>query len=64
MGPGGGIIPCASGAGILAVLPCFSHKEESALVYGAPTGGYTTPTLTIVALAIRLAEHITTELSH
>ena len=46
---------------------CKVHGISNLFIAGSsvfPTGGYTTPTLTIVALAIRLAEHITTELSH
>jgi choline dehydrogenase-like flavoprotein len=46
---------------------CKVHGISNLFIAGSsvfPTGGYTTPTLTIVALALRLAEHLTTELKH
>ena len=45
---------------------CKVHGISNLFIAGSsvfPTGGYTTPTLTLVALALRLAEHIAAELN-
>jgi choline dehydrogenase-like flavoprotein len=46
---------------------CRLHTVPNVYVAGSsvfPTGGYANPTYTIVALAIRLAEHLGTVLAH
>ena len=45
---------------------CRLHETENLFIAGSslfPTGGYVNPTLTIVALAIRLADHLKTKLA-
>lgn len=45
---------------------CRLHETENLYIAGSsvfPTGGYVNPTLTIVALAVRLADHLKTELA-
>ncbi|MDZ8095035.1 MAG: GMC family oxidoreductase [Nostoc sp. DedQUE05] len=46
---------------------CQVHGISNLFMAGSsvfPTGGYANPTLTIIALAIRLADHLKAELSH
>jgi choline dehydrogenase-like flavoprotein len=46
---------------------CQVHGIDNLFIAGSsvfPTGGYNTPTLTIVALALRLADHLKAEMAN
>jgi len=46
---------------------CRVHQVSNLYVAGSstfPTGGHANPTMTLVALALRLADHIKTDMKH